>query len=292
MNKVKILGTGLAGLIGSQIVALLSSSYAFENCSRTTGVDITNAESIDTAIAQSDASIVLHLAAKADVDGCEKDKSFGKDGQAWQINVEGTRNVARACEKHGKKMVYVSTDFVFDGQYDVYSEDDVPHPINWYAQTKYEGEKIVQQMKTSWIITRIAYPYRTSFLKNDFVRAIKGRLANNEGVTMVTDHIMTPTFVDDIAYGMQTLFEKNSTGIYHLVGSQFISPFNSALTIAALYGFDKALIEQTTRSVFFEGRAQRPFRLALKNDKICMLGVVMKTFDDGLKKIQQETNNA
>src|SRR3989344_9155773 len=165
---MKILGTGLTGLVGSRIVELLSDSYEFENISRNTGVDITDKEKIIEKIKSSDAAIVLHLAAKTDVDGCEKDKALGEIGDAWKINVEGTRNVADACRESRKKLIYVSTDFVFDGTREAYAEDDTPNPINWYGKTKYEGEKIVQNLLTPWLIVRIAYPYRASFAKLDF----------------------------------------------------------------------------------------------------------------------------
>src|SRR5438132_277690 len=118
---MKILGTGLQGLIGSRIVELLSSSYTFENISRTTGVDISDNAQVTKAIEQSNAEIILHLAAKSDVDGCEKDKSLGIRGEAWQINVKGTENIAMACERLGKKLIFVSTDFVFNGQKDIYT---------------------------------------------------------------------------------------------------------------------------------------------------------------------------
>jgi len=285
---MKILGTGLQGLIGSRIVELLSSSYTFENISRTTGVDITNTDQIKKAIEQSDADIVLHLAAKADVDGCEKDKHLREAGEAWQINVEGTKNVAKACEQFGKKMICISTDFVFDGEKEQYTEEDIPNPINWYAQTKYEGEKIVQSLTSPWVISRLAYPYRSAFSKNDFVRAIKEKLGKGEQVSMVTDHIMTPTFVDDIVYALASLIEKNTEGIYHMVGSQFISPFEAAIRIADTFGYDKNLIHPTTRAVFFANRAPRPFRLALKNDKIAALGVHMSSFDEGLQKLKKQ----
>ena len=164
---MKILGTGLSGLVGSRVVELLNSVYEFEF----SDTDITNKEAIDERIRSSNASIVLHLAAKTDVDGCEKDRTLGTEGDAWKINVLGTENVVEACEKNNKKLIYVSTDFVFDGETkSEYSEEDKPNPINWYARTKYEGEKIVQSSNFNWIIVRIAYPYRSNFKRKDFVR--------------------------------------------------------------------------------------------------------------------------
>jgi len=204
---VKILVTGLTGLVGSRVAELLSTRHEFNNISRSTGVDIENKKSVLSVISASDAQVVLHLAAKTNVDGCETDKSLGQNGEAWKINVEGTRNIAGACSQTNKKLIYISTDFVFDGTKETYSEEDIPNPVNWYAKTKYEGEKIVQDLKTPWIIARIAYPYRANFVRPDFFRAILNRLKNNEPVSAVMDHVFTPTFIDDIAFALDILIK-------------------------------------------------------------------------------------
>jgi dTDP-4-dehydrorhamnose reductase len=144
---MKILGTGLTGLVGSRVVELLSNKYEFENLSRSSGSDISNKEQVLGKIKSSDAQVILHLAAKTNVDECEKDKTLAQSGEAWRINVEGTKNIADACLQASKKLIYISTDFVFDGENPPpggYSEEDIPNPVNWYARTKYEGEKIVQ----------------------------------------------------------------------------------------------------------------------------------------------------
>lgn len=288
---MKILGTGLTGLVGSRVVELLKDKYEFENLSRSSGVDIENKSQVLEKISSSDAQIVLHLAGKANVDGCELDKPLGKEGEAWKINVEGTRNVADACSQTNKKIIYISTDFVFDGTKDCYSEEDVPNPINWYAQTKYEGEKIVQGLKTPWIIVRIAYPYRVQFERSDFVRAIFKRLREGSPVAAVTDHIFTPTFVDDIAFALEALVNNNAQGIFHVVGSQSLTPLNAALLIAKTFGLDQNLISKTTRKEFFKDRAERPFQLRLKNDKITKLGIRMRTFEEGLNEIKLQLSS-
>ncbi len=287
---MKILGTGMRGLIGSRIIELLKDKYEFENLDRTSGVDITNREKILEVLMASDAKIVLHLAAKTDVDGCEKDKELAEFGDAWKINVEGTRNVSEACLKSGKKIIYVSTDFVFDGKIEegeFYSEEDIPNPINWYAKTKYEGEKIIQELN-DWIIIRLAYPYRASFEKNDFMRVILNRLKQNQPVVAITDHIFCPTFIDDVANAIDKLLETDSRGIFHAVGGQCLTPYEAAGEIARQFNLDNALISKTTREEFFKDRAARPFRLALKNDKIGKLGVSMKTFEQGLKAMKTQ----
>ena len=281
---MKILGTGLDGLVGSRIVELLNDQYEFES----SDVDITDRENITQKIKNSNAAIVLHLAAKTDVDGCEEDKSLGVNGEAWKINVLGTKNIADACLESNKKLIYVSTDFVFDGTKEVYSEEDIPNPINWYAKTKYEGEKIVQPLKTPWIIARISYPYRSSFLRNDFLRAILSRLQNNEQVLAVTDHKFTPTFVDDIAFALDALIKSNSSGIFHVVGSQSLTPYDAAILIANEFRLDQKLIVKTTRAEFFNNRAPRPFQLVIKNDKIGELEVKMRGFEEGLREVKSQ----
>lgn len=282
---MKILGTGLNGLVGSRVVELLSSKYEFESVSRSTGVDIQDPESIRSAIETSNADVILHLAAKTNVDGCEEDRAAGKDGEAWKINVDGTRNVTEAVREFGKKLIYISTDFVFDGKKEgQYSEEDEPNPICWYGETKYEGEKVVESFEGS-IIARIAYPYRADFEKKDFVRAIKARLESGGEVKAVEDHNFCPTFIDDIARALDVLIEKNASGIYHVVGSQTLTPYDAALLIADKFGLDKNLISSTTRAEYFAGKAPRPFNLSLKNDRIKSLDVSMKTFEEGLREI-------
>jgi dTDP-4-dehydrorhamnose reductase len=288
---MKILGTGLNGLVGSRIVELLSDKYQFENLSRSSGVDISDKNQVLEKIKNSDAQIVLHLAAKTDVDGCEKDKALGQNGEAWKINVEGTKNVAEACLKTNKKLIYISTDFVFDGEncpVDGYSEDNPANPINWYGQTKYEGEKNVQNLKAPWIIARIAYPYRADFVKSDFLRAILKRLQEKKTVVAIADSVFTPTFIDDIALALDVLIRNNSQGIFHVVGNQSLSPYDAALLIAEVFNFNKNLITKTTRKEFFKDRAQRSFQLRLKNDKIEKLSIKMRSFEEGIREIKSQ----
>lgn len=289
--KTKILTIGGSGLVGSRAIELLSQSYDVSDLSRASGLDITDKNLTLEKIEKSEAEIVILFAAKADVDGCEKDKILGENGEAWKINVIGAQNVAVACEQVGKKMIYISTDFVFSGD-DMseggYSEEDIPNPINWYGKTKFEGENMVRSLTSDWLIIRPAYPYRADFPKKDFARVIKERLSQNLPVAAIEDHLMTPTFVDDIAIALNLLIDSNSQGIFHVVGSQSLSPYEVALEIASVFNFDKKLITKTTREDFFKNRALRPFQLGLKNDKIRRLGANMSTFIEGLQTIKSQ----
>ncbi|MDP3998063.1 MAG: sugar nucleotide-binding protein [bacterium] len=291
-EKLEIYGVGITGLIGSRIVELLGSRYEFKNLSLETGVDITKPETLEIISKATGKAVVLHLAAKADVDGCERDKELGKNGDAWKINVLGTQNVVNACQERGVKLIYISTDFVFDGQNPPvggYSEEDIPNPVNWYAQTKYEGEKIVQRSTIPWLICRSAFPYRAKFEpKKDFVRAILARLELGEKVKAVNDQIVTPTFIDDIAAALDKLIEEEAEGSYHLVGSSFLTPYAAAQMVAQTFGLNPDLVEGVGGDEYFAGRARRPFKLLLRNDKIKKLGVRMATFEEGLGEVKRQ----
>lgn len=287
-DKTKIFGIGVSGLVGSRITELLSNNYTIDNFSLETGVDITDPFTLDVITQDEDHDIVLLLAAKADVDGCEKDMALGTTGAAYKINVEGAQNVVNACRLKTKKIIYVSTDFVFDGEntpVSGYSEEDVPRPLNWYAKTKYKAEEIVKSSGLPFVIMRLAYPYQQNdfVLKKDFVHAIIERLKNNQPVAAVTDHIMTPTFLDDFAVCIDTLIKNNATGIFHTVGSQSLTPYDAAMLIANKFGLNQSLITKTTRAEYFKDRALRPFNLSMNNDKIKKLGVSPKTFEEGLQ---------
>ena len=302
---MKILGTGLTGLVGSRFVELLGENYDIEYLNEENRVNILDRESVFNAVLSSKASVVLHMAAKTNVDGCEKDEKRDKEilgfkntkeretawlneQTAWGVNVFGTQNVLDACQKSGKKIIYISTDFVFSGQKKSYTEDDKPGPVNWYAKTKYEGEKLVRRSGISYIIARPAYPYRALFQRNDFVRLIISKLEKRENLKMVTDHIIRPTFIDDIINALDVLIQKEEEGIFHITGSQTITPYDAALKIARQFDLDESVISKTTRREYFEGKASRPFCLNLKNDKIGKLGIEMSSFDEGLRQIDAQ----
>lgn len=291
---MKLFTIGGSGLVGTRVVELLQKKHTIDDLSLTNGVDITDPLSLEVIRKDTEHEVVLHIAAKADVEGCEKEKDLGEESGAFKINVNGTKNIVEACKDSKKKLLYISTDYVFDGKKEppyAYKEDDQPDPVNWYAMTKYKGEIVVQDSGVEFAILRIGYPYRADAfeLKNDFVHALMGRLANHQPIAAVTDHYMTPTFIDDIAYAIETVLEKNATGIYHVVGSQVLTPYDAIQMIADKFGYDKSMISKTTRAEFYKGKAPRAFNLSINNDKITKLGVKMRGFAEGLEEVAKQS---
>ncbi|HUD44589.1 MAG TPA: NAD(P)-dependent oxidoreductase [Patescibacteria group bacterium] len=285
---MKILGFGLNGMVGTRVVEVLKNSYEFENVSRSTGVDITNREQVLNKISSSDANFIFNLAAKTNVDGCEKDKSLGEEGEAWKINVDGVKNLVSACEKSGKKLLHISTDFVFGGGNDPadgYVESDTMNPVNWYGTTKAKADEIISQSKIPFLILRPAFPYTFLQSEKHFVAAMYSRLVNKQPIAGITDERFTPTWIDDIAAAIDILLRKNETGIYH-VGGNSITPYDAALTIAKVFGFDQSLISSITRKEYFAGKAERPSNTALNSGKITKLGLSLMSFEEGIQKVQ------
>lgn len=280
---MKILGTGLSGLVGTTVVNALSPEFEFENLSLETGIDITKSDVVDTYVGKSDAEWIFHFAAKTNVDEAETEKEMGENGSTWIVNVGATQTMVSAAKKYGKKLLYISTDFVFPGGRTDYSETDTPSPVGWYATTKYEGEKRVQTLGENALIVRISFPYGPSTgPRPDFVGKIRSRFGEHQEVISPTDQLFVPTYIDDIAEGLGLLIRANASGIYHLVGSNALSSFDAAIAIASEFGYDATLVKPTTASVFYQGRAPRAFQLGLCNDKIRKLGLTPKTFAQGL----------
>ncbi|MBI1863111.1 sugar nucleotide-binding protein [Candidatus Microgenomates bacterium] len=248
MKKIAI--TGPSGLVGSRIIELLSSDFAFIPLPQEE-LDITDAEQVNQKFKTLDADLLLHLAAYTNVDGAETNKEMARS-----INVEGTRNLFTAATKKTMQFVYISTDFVFDGDHPPYDESSVPNPIGYYGQTKYEGEQVV---KDAAMVVRITYPYRKSYeARPDFMRSIKRLLSEGKTIGGITDSTFTPTFIDDIAYGLKHLMNHYSPEIYHLVGSASMSPYEAFVAIAQTFGLDESLIVKTTYDEYFKGKAKRP----------------------------------
>jgi dTDP-4-dehydrorhamnose reductase len=286
---MKIIGTGLSGLVGSRIIELLSPEFIFENLSLETGVDITNETVLKEKIIQSDASWVFHFAAKTDVDGCENDKALGDKGMAWIINSIATRNIAEICALTSKHLLYISTDMVFDGTKNEYNELDQPNPISWYGETKYQGEKSVLKLKENGLVIRIANPYRTRGPgKPDFVHKIIDRLIGKLPIAAPNDQIFTPTYIDDIASAIKFLVINNHHGLFHVVGNDSLSPYAAFKTIANIYNLDDSLIAPTTLNEYFKNKAPRPLHACLKNVKITRYGILMSDFKNGVTSVKKQ----
>ena len=296
--KQKIIGTGLSGLVGSRIVELLKDKFEFIDFSLDTGVNVLDKDNLATAFEKNkDAVAVLHLAAFTDTASAWEQKG-DKTGICYQLNVEGTRNILELAQKYNQYLIYISTDFVFDGNKTTpYTETDIPNPIEWYGETKYLGEKLIQESGYSnYNISRITYPYRAEFdTKVDIIRKVLTKLKNGEEVKMFSDQICTYTFIDDIASALGYFLQNKNTGIYHLVGSSSHSPYEMAKLVASTFSLDQKLVQVSSLDDYIKSQpaGSRPWQKTLitSNQKVMNQGIKFKTLPQGLEEIKKQIQN-
>lgn len=275
---LKIAATGLNGLVGSRIYELLQNTFTFIPLPQES-FDITKKDTVFSALKNIDFDIFFHLAAYTNVDQAEIDKE-----KAYQVNVEGTKNVFEATKKLSKPFIYVSTGYVFDGKNPPFVENTPPNPVCYYGQTKKEAESIV---KNEAMIVRIELPYRAEFSgKKDFARSLLSLLKEGKTLTMINDSLITPTFIDDIACSMSYLFTHYQKDIYHLVGSESLSPYDAALTIAEVFDIPQSQIKKTTYDEYMKSKAERPRYAKIISTK--NIGYQMKSFREGLKEMKKQ----
>ena len=250
--------------------------------------DITDAQGIHERIIGAKPDCVIHTAAFTDVDGCERERT-----KARQVNVDGARNVALTCKKLGVKMIHLSTDYVFDGQAGPYLEEDEPSPIGYYGETKLESESVIRQILDDYVIARtmVLYGYALGVRLN-FVTWMVDRLRQENPVSIVDDQFGTPTLADDLARSLLTLYQKDGRGLYHTAGSECLSRYAFALSVADVFGLDASLISRTATADLNQA-SRRPLRSGLKIDKIRReMGVDFSSTSQGLRIMKQQMDRS
>jgi len=291
MSKETIYGTGLNGLIGSRICELTANKYDWVNLDLRTGVDITNLSTVEAVVDHMKGDVLLHLAAFTNVDEAWNQRE-NKRGLCYRVNVEGTRNIARVCKETGKHLIHVSTEFVFSGnKNDPYTEKDIPDPIDWYGKTKYWAEQEVENSGCSYTIIRPSFPFRAHFSeKKDNVRRILEGLQKKSLFSMFTDAVITPTFIDDLGRVIEVMAQIKPDGIFHTVGSSFLSPFELAQKIATVFDIDNTNIQRGSLTEYTK-EGERPYlrHLAVSNRKLKKkLKIGMKTIDEALQEMKRQ----
>ncbi len=281
---MNILVTGGNGLVGRYIArqdsSVISSSH--------NALDITNKNAATKAISK-DVDCVIHCAAITDVDYCETHTE-----EAENVNAIGTKNVAEACKAIGAKLIYLSTDFVFDGTKGMYTEEDKPNPISVYSETKLKGEEFAK-IADKWVVVRTSVVYGNEQIdangrhgtRKKFVNWAINELSSNRKIRAIYDEYNSPTYAGDLAAALLQLAKTEFTGIVHYAGSERISRYDFALKIAEVFDKDKSLIEKI-RSEDLKRAAKRPKDCSLSIKKAQSMGIQMSDVKHGLEKMKSE----
>ena len=247
---MKFLVTGSAGLVGTQVVKDLSkSNYQVYSCYHNTKpefgilhqMDLTNYDDMSKSIDEIEPDVIIHLAAMTNVDLCETEREL-----ALKINAKATEILSKQAAKQRAFFVYVSTDYVFDGENGMKKETDIPNPINNYGRTKLEGEKAVQDMASSWCIARTSTPFGLHSTKKSFPVLVAQNLKTKTEFSAVTDQYTSPTFVPNLSKMIIEIATRQIVGVIHLAGATRISRFDMAERVADKLSLDKTFLKPTS----------------------------------------------
>lgn len=266
---MKILGTGLSGLVGSKFVEIANDRFEFQNLDLTTGVDILNESQVKSAVEKSDADVVVHFAAFTDTQKAFEENG-NKNGLTYQVNVVGTKNVANACAQFGKYLVHISTSYVFDGEKETpYLEIDPTHAIEWYGQTKLWAEEVVMQACHKYSILRIDRPYRRDeFPKLDILHKVVEKLKTNTLPPQFADTSWTPTSIEKFSEILMNVCERQPNGIFHTTTEPIFSDYTFALWVKEQYGLSGEVKEGSLTDYLQNNPRPYQRNTALNTDKL------------------------
>lgn len=304
---MKILITGIAGSLGTALTEKLSPDYDIIGLDRrkqfNTSVviknyidcDITDRDKLKQAILDYNPEIIIHVAAITDVDLCQREPQL-----AHQVNALGTENVVLASQTKKALLIYLSTDYVFDGNSQIpYQEADTPNPINIYGKTKLEGEEKVKNILKKYLIIRPAWLFGPGGA--NFVEYIKGKIKKEKLLNIVNDKFATPTYTEDLAQAIRQLIKvyseatgqlrNNIHGIYHITNSGSCSWLDWAREILDDLGVKGIKINPISLEEL-KLSAPRPKMTILDNSRyINLMNQPLRGWTEALKDYLKQDNN-
>lgn len=289
---ITISATGASGMIGSRLLRLLPFNIALENnLDRANGFDILNLSDLIAKVGNKPIDCLIHFAAFTDVSAAEEQNN-NRGGSCYQTNVVGTQNIIELAAKLKCRLIHISTDFVFDGaKGSSYIEEDSSSPFGWYGQTKYLAEELVKKSNLDWVIVRTAFPYLAKFpAKLDLIRSLIQEMRQGKVPVQFTDHIITPTFIDELSNALITLIKEDAAGIYHLTGNDALSDYQISQTISKIFDFPGITIPAASVKEY-NSIAKRPYPLntALSNQKFqAQFGKHFSSFEETLKIMKSQ----
>jgi len=292
---MKILITGANGFLGYYLVEQLPSKnfsviatgkgdcrlpFTHDLNFQWRSMDFTDPFSIHDVFENIKPDVVVHSGAMSKPDECEMDQV-----KAYLVNVEGTVQLLINSEELKSFFIFLSTDFVFDGERGMYLEEDELRPVNYYGRTKLEAEEAVKEYEYGWAIVRTVLVYGKNHSgHNNILKTVKEKLEKGEVYNVVDDQVRTPTYVEDLAKGIVSIIEKKATGVFHLSGKDVLTPYQMAIKTAVHLKLDSSVIRKVTAASFSQP-AKRPLKTGFIIDKARNeLGYEPLGFEEGLKK--------
>ncbi len=280
--KRKLLITGSNGMLGKALVERLSKKYSIKAITRE-DADITDLNTITKVITKIKPDIVIHTAAYTKVDDCESNSIH-----AYKVNAIGTRNVAVACQRIDASMVYISTDYVFDGTKNApYIEFDAANPISIYGKTKLAGEEFVRQILNRFYIVRTSWLYGEGGV--NFVDTIINKANTEKELKIVNDQRGSPTYTKDLADKIDEIISRERYGIYHVTNSGSCSWFEFAKKIIDITNIGHIRLI-SIKSSELNRLAKRPANSVLQNFMLELEGIpLLRSWEEAVREYIEKT---
>jgi dTDP-4-dehydrorhamnose reductase len=242
-------------------------------------LDLADPSSIAAAFEKARPEAVFLCSAMTHVDNCERDPKL-----AGRINAQGPALVAGECRKAGAKLVYFSTEYVFDGTGGPYGEEDPVNPVSVYGRTKLEGERAALELAGALAVrTTVVYSYNPA--SKNFIMQLISNHRSGAGMRVPSDQFSNPTYAPELAVAVLDLVDKDASGVYNVVGPGWLSRYEFALKACAAFGFPPAFIEPKLTSELGQAAA-RPLKAGLKTVKLAeKLGRALPPAEESLRKI-------
>ena len=263
---MRILVTGVKGQLGFDVVNELEKRGIEAVGVDVEEMDITDKAACDKVITEANVDAVIHCAAYTAVDAAEDNVDV-----CMKVNAEGTRNIAEVCKKLDIKMMYISTDYVFDGQGTrPWEPDDERHPLNVYGQSKYEGELAVEETLEKFFTVRIAWVFGVN--GKNFIKTML-RIGKERGAaTVVCDQIGSPTYTYDLARLLVDMIQTDKYGRYHATNEGLCSWYEFACEIFRAAGMDEVKVTPVPSSEYPASKAKRPMNSRISKEKLSDIG--------------------
>lgn len=262
-------------MLGTDVCSVLGEAH--EICGYDIGdFDIADAYHTAGVVLEVSPSVIVHTAAFTDVEACEDERE-----KALRINATGTMNIAKASSQAGCLLIYLSTDYVFDGsKRSPYKEVDTPDPINHYGFTKLQGENHVRDLAPRYLIVRTSWLFGPN--GRNFVDTILDKASRSGSLRVVNDQRGNPTYSRDLAKGIRSLIEREVEGIVHLTNSGDATWFDLAKYATGLAGLDVEI--EPVESAAYPTKARRPPYSVLASDVLAGVGIdPLPPWEQGVK---------
>lgn len=273
---MKVLIIGAEGMLGHDLVDILSKENEISTTTIHT-LDITDIEKTIDTVKDIKPEVVVHAAAFTDVNGSETNQDL-----AYKVNGIGTRNVAVACKESDSALVYICTDYVFDGEKgSSYYEYDQTNPLSVYGKTKLLGETYIRDILSKFYIVRTSWLY--GYHGPNFITTMLQLAKTNDSLSVVNDQIGSPTYTVDLANAISQLIKKPSYGIYHITNSGKCSWYEYAREIFEIAGVEIEVKPVTTKE--YPQPAARPKYSVLENYNWRMEGFTpLRSYKEALRE--------